>query len=492
MLGKTKWLLATSLVASMAFIVPAEAAAKKAPMAKAPTNQELLQRIERLESELAKQKSDQSSTKAKVVDIEAKQKEVGISLDNGRPVFSSGDGRFSLALRARFQADTALFQQSKGQTDLSSGANVRRAYLGIEGKAFKDFWYEFRMNFGGGNGNDGQSGDTDLNLARIAYVGIPHFRINAGVIQPIFTYGDTVSSGQLLFLEKPEIVNIAADSFGGADSRRGIELTYQKEGILDAHDNLIVSAAYTGSKTGTANAALHDDSTNILGRVAYLLYGDDNQHYQLGGSGAQILSMSNNSFGGLSERPESRVDGTKLINTGTLTKADGGTMYGFDAEAQYKNFFLAGEYHHYTIDRTGLPNPDFFGWYAEASWILTGEHKGYGASASNNEMGSFGMPKVVKPFSLSGHSWGAWELAARISQTNLNYKTNLTAGLGGINGGVQTGYAFAVNWYLNQNVRLMLDDTIINVQKSTTVGTNLNNFGGQNLNIISARLQFQM
>ena len=41
-----------------------------------------------------------------------------------------------------------------------------------------------------------------------------------------------VSSGQLPFLERPEIDNIAADSFGAGDSRKGVEVRYQKQGAL--------------------------------------------------------------------------------------------------------------------------------------------------------------------------------------------------------------------------------------------------------------------
>jgi phosphate-selective porin OprO/OprP len=255
MLGKTKWLLATSLVASLAFVVPVEAASKKAPTAKAPTNQELLERIEKLEADLAKQKADARSTKAQVIDLAAQAKDVSVDFKDSRPTFKTGDGRFSLSLRARVQADYGQFFQTdqndvargkkitsagtafNNMGDLSSGSLIRRAYLGIEGKAFKDFWYEFRLNLGGGGGVE--NGDPLVNIARVAYVGIPHFRINAGVIQPIYTFGDTVSSGQLMFIEKPEIVNVATGVFGGGDSRKGVELTFQKDGMFYNGDNLI-------------------------------------------------------------------------------------------------------------------------------------------------------------------------------------------------------------------------------------------------------------
>ena len=74
------------------------------------------------------------------------------------PPSPRGDGRFTLAIRARFQADYAGYHAGSdpdpragfaGPTDLSSGAVIRRAYFGIEGKAYSDFSYEIRLNAGG-------------------------------------------------------------------------------------------------------------------------------------------------------------------------------------------------------------------------------------------------------------------------------------------------------------------------------------------------------
>ena len=87
--------------------------------------------------------------------------------------------------------------------DLKSGAITRRAYLGIEGRAFGDFWYEYRMDFGG---SKLAIANPIINLARISYnIGdvtnpaASHFRINAGLIKPIFTYDDSTSSASLTF-----------------------------------------------------------------------------------------------------------------------------------------------------------------------------------------------------------------------------------------------------------------------------------------------------
>ena len=142
-----------------------------------------------------------------------------------------------------------------------------------------------------------------------------------------------------------------------------------------------------------------------------------------------------------------------------------------------------------------IDHPRTSGWYVEGSWILTGETKAYSPSAINNEVGGFNAPVASRPFSLSGNSWGAFELVARYSNTNLNWmgsqvaNTNVlgTSNLVGIVGGNESVLALGLNWYLNRNVRLMIDDNITKVKKGTAA---IPNRDSQNLNIVGVRLQF--
>ena len=181
------------------------------------------------------------------------------TFDKWRPTITSADNRFSLSLRTRLQLDTGGFSQPSDVEDvtslhdvefkhLNSGALVRRAYLGVEGRAFRDFWYEYRMNFGGAGF---KIADPYIHLARVSYnIGSydsgPLFRVNAGLIKPIFTYNDAMSSASLTFLERAAAVNVATETFGGGAPRLGAELTFQQTDLLRDGDNLMVSGAFTG------------------------------------------------------------------------------------------------------------------------------------------------------------------------------------------------------------------------------------------------------
>jgi phosphate-selective porin OprO/OprP len=486
-------------------------------------------RVRALEESLAARDERAQTDRTRLSTLEQQYNYASWTFDNGRPVISTGDGRFTMGVRVRFQSDFAAFSQDSthpagfaGPSDLSSGAVVRRAYFGVEGKAYNDFAYEFRLNAGGSNGGSAGAsgvptageGDPLLNKAVVTYTGIPNWHFNVGIIEPAFMFEGTTSSASLMFLERPEIDNIAADVFGAGDSRRGIEIGWAKTDALWAGDNLTATATFSGQKTGSA--ANHgnggDENTQVLGRITERLWTNGLSNIQIGVSGAKVLNSGSNGVNGgsqtinLQDRPQVRVDGTRLISTGGVA-AKTADMFAVDLGGNIDNFFLGGEYAQFTLDRqcgsitaannavcasstSVIDHPTFSGWYAEASWILTGETKAYSPSAINNEVGGFNMPVPSRPFSFSGDSWGAFELVARYSNTDLNWHTGqlaTTSQLAGVLGGEERVIALGLNWYLNRNVRIMIDDNIIKVKKGTAA---LPNRDGQDINVIGVRLQF--
>jgi phosphate-selective porin OprO/OprP len=178
-------------------------------------------------------------------------------------------------------------------------------------------------------------------------------------------------------------------------------------------------------------------------------------------------------------------------------------MWAVSGGANIENFYAGGEYARFNVDRLPIlsggaiafrgDNPEFSGWYVEGSWVITGEPKTYTVSATNNEVGGFGAPKVAAPFSWSGDSWGAWELTARYSDTDLNWNDSritdpVALTQAGIAGGEERVIMLGLNWYLNNNVKIQVNDGITHVTKIAAPGSNVQ--VGQNLNILGVRLQF--
>ncbi len=543
----------TALLCGVAVLAMATAAeAQTQPM----SNAELAARLQAVEDQLAAQQDRAMADRTRLSTLEQGYNSAAWNFDNGRATFASGDNRFTLAIRARMQADFAGFSQDApgshpsgfaGPTDLSSGAVMRRAYFGIEGRAYNDFWYEIRLNAGGSDGGlnstctatstqaapaggaitstcavgaiaNGGEGDPLLNKMAITYVGIPWWHFNVGVIEPSFMMEGTTSSANLTWMERPDLENIAADAFGAGDSRRGIEMGWSRPDTFWSGDNTAFDVAFTGGKTGSA--ATHgnggDEQTQILGRVTDRLWSDGLSNLQVGMSIASVLYSGNAAGGGsqtlrFRDRPEIRVDGTRLIDSGAIA-AKTGDMIAFDMEGNWQNFYLEGEWSQFKADRqcgsiavsaqplctsstAVIDHPTFNGWTVGGSWILTGENKVYTPGARTptavaETQAGFQAPVPSKPFSLDGGSWGAWELTARYSDTDLGWhETQLASSsqLAGINGGRERIMALGINWYMNRNVRMILDDNIVRISKG--IATNLDR-DSQDFNVVGLRIQY--
>ena len=114
-----------------------------------------------------------------------------------------------------------------------------------------------------------------------------------------------------------------------------------------------------------------------------------------------------------------------------------------------------------------LPNPDFTGWYALATWSLTGEQRAYDPA-----MASFRQLRPNKPLGSPG-GFGAFELKARYSNVDLDYQPFLAAASGGVTGGQQNVWTVGLNWYPNAGIRFALDYDNIQVNHVNAPATDI-------------------
>lgn len=506
-------LLATSgLIALSMLATPAVAGTKMKPQA-CSTNCELEERIKMLESQLSDQKIAYGN---RIKALEDQAFAVQWSFDNGRPTIRTGDGRFEMAIRGRFQFDFWDYYQDSfnpattlvpaGQErDLNTGAYFRRARLGIEGRAFRDFIYEMRVDFAGGPAEAAAT----ANILRVGYVGIPNWRIAIGAMQPSISLADATSSADIAIIERASVVNVYT-SIGGDNARRGVEVVFQKADPFGFGngDNIMAAAYLTGNRVG-GGAGSQDEQTQVLGRLAYRLYSDADTNIHLGGSFQHRLAPQGGAPAGarniaLTDRPESRANnallfGNGFVGTGNL-EHKGVTAYGFEAGFSWKNFAIQGEHYTFDVDRfdysvpplaaDSLFDPTFSGWYVEGSWILTGETKRYATAANNNNMMVFGAPRPASPFSLGG-TWGAWELVTRYSVMDFNHNEGVAGvaipvGVGAIRGGEQEIATIGMNWYLNNNVKMQFNYQNVDIDRLNAAGGQT----GQTYQAFGMRTQF--
>lgn len=554
-LGRTLLLAGASaltLTASAAWGESPDDSARDARIAKLEAAVAALQgqaaQDEALRQENAALKSDVRQLQAQVTELKAtaiqQLDDVGqtastppsVSFPNGRPTFATADGRFTAALRGQLQLDTAAyFQPAPGPTsldlrrdgpalgssatntdaaharDLKDGTLWRRARIGIDGTAYGDWDYRLLFDFGGSGVED--TGQLYEGWAQYSGLKPFHFRVGAWG-QPI-GLEDQMSNNAQMFLERPGIsdvvralaageTRIGAGAFGYEDRWFvSFDVTGRTIGVVNTGTYITsITPGSSGADVGTGQT--FGDQVGFVGRVVYTPFLGQDWRVNFGlhgsyvdrpgdtaGPGANGLIPDTGFAVRLRDTPELRVDGTQFIDTGAIPAHNASTLGG-EGAAEWRSLFVEGEYESIHVDRAdGQASPTFSGWYVEGSWMLTGESRLY-----NPATAAFDGPAIAHPFSLKGGGWGALELAARYSDTDLNFDPGVPGSAppaAGIRGGDQRVWSVGLNWYPNPVFHLMLDLDRVSIDRlspsaanfATPVGAQI----GQSFTVVAVRTQ---
>jgi phosphate-selective porin OprO/OprP len=130
-------------------------------------------------------------------------------------------------------------------------------------------------------------------------------------------------------------------------------------------------------------------------------------------------------------RPEANLLGTRLVDTGNLAFPGSIDRLGLEAAWIHGPLLVQGEYLTFSADPAGKPSYRGDGFYAQGSWVLTGESRPY----KNGSIGN------VRPM----NDYGAFEVALRYSLVDLNDAPVL--------GGKEHDWTIGANWYLGQHLK---------------------------------------
>ncbi len=164
-------------------------------------------------------------------------------------------------------------------------------------------------------------------------------------------------------------------------------------------------------------------------------------------------------------RPESHL-APYVVDTGDI---DAAGALSLGAEAAWVNgpLCVQGEWLHSWVENNTGVEAHFSGFYASASWFLTGESRPY-----DRTRGTFGRVIPRKAFDFGRGGWGAWELVGRYSFVNLNSAD--------IHGGRLSLLMAGVNWHLYSHLKWRCDYGFGHVSGRTPNG---------NLNIFQTRIE---
>ncbi|TPQ37573.1 porin [Bradyrhizobium guangdongense] len=402
---------------------------------------------------------------------------VVVTMPNNRPTICTADQANCVAITSRVHWDVGGYDYRPNTAatvpqKLDSGENVRRARIGVTGKFFNDWNFALIYDFGGTSDGFGGAapgslpggGVSGVENAYLSYTGLKPFggkmAVEAGIMDLPYTMDEATSSNDIMFMERASsgviAANIAAGDFRSAAGTRWYNDVFWAGAYVTGPTTGAIHSASSAAPAGTS------EQYGAVARVAGQLVSGKDYSIHLGGDAQWLIQPPRNLIANtqtvtLSDRPELRLDPTTLISTGAIANASGAQVYSVEAAATYGPLILQGEYFWFNVDRTantglppfGAPSLRFQGGYAQAGYVLTGEGRTYNAANA-----AYNGVKPAHPFSLDGGGWGAWEIAGRFSTMDLNNQLGTATGIAG---GRQTVYTLALNWYVNGNVRFMLD-----------------------------------
>lgn len=390
------------LLASAAFATPA--AAQTATSAEDIAA--LRAQIEGLHTKVAELEAAQATTAAKVESAPAPAAKISWK---GAPAIE-GDG-WSFKPRGRLQYDVGHVEHPDGYDNPGLGfANeIRRARLGVEGGLPGRFGYKFEVDFA--------SGDVEFADAILTYSPGP-WKFTVGQHNNFQSLEELTSSLHSSFIERAAFT----DAFN-FERRVGVSAQWKRNAILAQ------GGVFTDSISDLNSIGDDNNSYGFDGRLVFMPKRGGNQLHFAGSLHHRNLKDAANSVR-YRQRPAIHTTDVRFIDTGSILGARRETGYGLEAAGIFGPFYVASEAYWQRVGRIGgLPNPTFFGAYADAGYFFTGETRGY-------KDGTLDRVRVKHPLGKGG--WGSLGANIRWDYLNLNDA--------GIVGGKQNAFQVSLNW----------------------------------------------
>ena len=353
----------------------------------------------------------------------------------------SADGKNSFSFGGRIQADVAEYrddQAANGKAAFGDGTAFRRVRFDVKGKFLEDWGYRVQYDLLEG----GAAGIKD---AYITFERFAPWILQVGQFFQPFGLERQTSSNNITFLERAMPTNaLTPDRHVGIQLSSGGAIGDGKLG--DAVPFWTAEVGLFGMRAQDDNASLGDDeSRDLTGRVTIAPIYSGNRLLQIGASYRLHEPNDSGTFTRYRDRPEAFVSQVRLVDTGDLSGTTGlvadFSQIGVDVAAMWGPVAAQAEWMKTEVSRRGgLSDPTFSGGYAQVSWLVTGESRGFKpAEAVHDKL------KPKQAFGREG--WGAWELAVRYSTLDLTD--------GGVIGGEEDNLTLGLNWYANENLRFM-------------------------------------
>lgn len=369
--------------------------------------------------------------------------------DNGFQL-ERADNLFSLYFGGQIMVDHAhFFQDSEldknyGILENKARTEIGSARLYFSGDVYENIEFKFQIEFAG---EKIDFKDVYIGITDIPVVGT--FRI--GHLHEPFRLSALTSDKYITFMER------GANSHFSPIRNTGAVLFNDF-----FNDRFSIQMGVFRNPNNSSQNALHYDGYALTGRMSILpIKNNDKTHLLHLGAAYSFRNPESREYR-ISISPGSRI-ADKYLQTGIMEDVDHLGLANFETAYIYGSFSLQSEFLTAAVHTTkGIYH--FSNYYGELSYFLTGESKNYEGSYEG-----FGRVKPRQNFRGKEKGFGAWEVAIKYSQTDLNDRIVI--------GGKQSQIAFGLNWYLNPVTRFMFN----------YVHASIENTG--NIDLVQARLQ---
>lgn len=360
--------------------------------------------------------------------------------------FDSPNDRFKFRIGGRILLDAAAIDADEGfeasaQNFEGTGVEFRQARLHMMGLLYDHVAFKNEFEFAGG---DVGFKENWIELRDLPYLS----KMRAGHTKEPFSLERLNSRMYMPFMERA-LPN-------GVVPGRNTGIRFLN--FLD-HPRISWSVGFFKETDGSGDGFTENDGYNITGRLtATPWYADEGRkllHLGLAYSHKFTDEDDDDTWLRFRKRPELHISDLRPVDTGSIP-TDGADMLGPEAAIVLGPFCLQGEYWYTKLDAEAYDDPEFSGYYVIASYFLTGEHRNY--KLTGNDGAEFSMVDIKSPLDPEKGNWGAWQVAARYADLDLNDN--------GIEGGEMDDISLALNWYPDTNVRWSVNYVRINVADS--------------------------
>ncbi|HOI31820.1 MAG: porin [Bacteroidales bacterium] len=352
---------------------------------------------------------------------------------NGILVLESTKQDYRVWFDVRVQADGAMFF-GEPMNPIGNGTSIRRARFAVKTEFATNWYAEFDLDIA--------NSELELKDAYLAYNFNEGLQVKVGHYKEGFSMERTTTSRYLTFIERANVVNALAPS-----RQVGLSANYQYnwlnlnggvyfQTVGDPEERLF-------SKDNNKDFGT-DEGVSWTGKVVGMpFYKDYTKGIHLGVAASYRTPKTDAESPGTlrySTRSLSSINRKKYIDTDLIPHVDHTILTNFELAAYYRNFRIQGEYMMSDVkQKDNLGTHHFDGFYAFGSWLIFGGQYQYDTRDAE-------FTQVAR-----GKSWGDVELALRYDYLSLN------SGFDKIMGGAGEGITVALNYYVNNNVKIMLN-----------------------------------